>query len=159
MTDDQSSDTPLWAFSLAVYASDGVADECLALQDACGLDVNLLLAAAYLGAVEGMRLDAADIAAMGAAVADWHANIVRPLRQARRALKGKNAEPLRTQVKASELEAEKIEQTVLWHWSRQALAGRSRAVEALKENVRATLAFYGAEGKAVPNLLAAAAGY
>ena len=78
-------ETPFWAFSLAVYAADGVAGECLGLQERLGLDVNLLLFAAYSGAVEGVRLEPQDVASAHDAVAEWHAEIVRPMRTARRA--------------------------------------------------------------------------
>ena len=101
----QPLDTPLWAFSLAVYGGNGVADECLALQERLGLDVNILLFAAFLGAVEGAQLEVSDIAAASAGVAKWQDEIVRPLRQTRRALKSMNAEGPRAQVKAAELEA------------------------------------------------------
>jgi uncharacterized protein (TIGR02444 family) len=43
-------DNVFWRFSLAVYASDGVARECLALQEALKADVNLLLFCAWMGA-------------------------------------------------------------------------------------------------------------
>ena len=86
MTPSQPLDTPLWAFSLAVYAGDGVADECLELQERLNLDVNLLLFAAFVGAVEGVQLEARDIAAADTAVAGWHGEIVRVLRRTRRAL-------------------------------------------------------------------------
>ena len=104
VTPSQPLDTPLWAFSLAVYGGDGVADECLALQERLGLDVNILLLAAYIGAVEGVRFEVSDIAAANVEVAPWQAEIVRPLRQVRRALKPMNAEGLRAQVKAAELD-------------------------------------------------------
>ena len=128
MTLSQPLDTPLWAFSLAVYGGDGVADECLALQERLGLDVNILLFAAYIGAVEGVRLEVSDIAAANAEVAHWQGEIVRPLRQVRRALKPMSAEGLRAQVKAAELEAEKIEQAMLWQWSRRQLADRRASI-------------------------------
>ena len=139
MTPSQPLDTPLWAFSLAVYGGDGVADECLDLQERLGLDVNILLLAAFIGAVEGVRLEVSDIAAANAEVAHWQADIVRPLRQVRRALKPMSAEGLRAQVKAAELEAEKIEQAMLWQWSRQQLADRPRSdrAGALADNLRA----------------------
>ena len=38
MIPSQPLDTPLWAFSLAVYGGDGVTDECLGLQERLGLD-------------------------------------------------------------------------------------------------------------------------
>lgn len=153
---EQALDHPLWAFSLQVYGADGVADECLALQERLGLDVNLLLLAAYMGAAEGVTFDAADMADAAGRVAAWHGEIVRALRGARRGLKPASLDahsPLRTaaaglraQVKAAELEAEKIEQAMLWQWSRTRLAGRGRGDPraALTANLRAVLTHYGA---------------
>ena len=165
-------DTPLWAFSLAVYGGDGVADECLGLQEKLKLDVNLLLFAAFAGAVDCVRLDAKDIVAASAAVSGWHNEIVRALRSARRALKPASADAenplrdtnatLRAQVKAAELEAEKIEQAMLWQWSRQQLANRPRMARerALTANLHGVLEFYdAAAGTAAPRLLDAAVAY
>jgi uncharacterized protein (TIGR02444 family) len=160
--DAQPLDTPLWDFSLVVYGSDGVADECLALQERLKLDVNLLLFAAYMGAVDGVRLEVVDVVAANALVADWQANVVRQLRQARHALKGTGAEALRAQVKAIELEAEKIEQRMLWQWSREQLASRPRSDCALAGNLSAVLEFYGTRDQSetsLPRLLAVAAAY
>lgn len=177
MTPSQPLNTPLWAFSLAVYGRDGVADECLELQERLSLDVNLLLFAAYCGAVEGVRLEPQDIAAAGAVVADWHGEIVRALRRARRALKPASADAdnplrgdsavLRTRVKAAELEAEKIEQAMLWQWSQPRLADRPRTDrdQALAANLRGVLQFYGmAAGQAeaataIPRLFDVAAAH
>ena len=164
MIPSQPHDTPLWAFSLAVYGGEGVADECLDLQERLGLDVNILLFAAFCGTVEGVRLESQDIATASTAVADWQSEIVRALRQARRALKLMNAEGLRAQVKAAELEAEKIELAMLWQWSRQHLTNRPRIDRggALAHNLRGVLEFYGATkpaNAALPRLLAAATAY
>ncbi len=163
-------DTPLWAFSLAVYGADGVEPECLDLQERFGVDVNLLLFVAYAGAVECVQLDAADIVDAVATVAAWHGEIVRALRGVRRGLKPISLDDgnplraatadLRAQVKAAELNAEKIEQAMLWIWSRRQLAGGSRgdAVAALAANLRALLAHYGAPGEcAAPAMLQTAA--
>ena len=163
-------DTPLWAFSLAVYGADGVEAECLDLQERFGVDVNLMLFAAYAGAREGVQLGAADVAAAAAAVSAWHGDIVRALRGARRALKPASldddnplhtaAASLRTQVKAAELEAEKIEQAMLCLWSQRHLAGRPRgdAGVAVAANLHALLAYFGAPaGFAAPAKLRAAA--
>ena len=164
MTPSQPLDTPLWAFSLTVYGGDEVPDECLALQERLGLDVNILLFAAFIGAVEGVRLEISDIAAANAEVAHWQADIVRPLRHARRALKPMSAEGLRAQVKAAELAAEKIELASLWQWSRAELTGRPRIdrADALAENLSAVLEFYRTPDRpetTLPRLLAAAAAY
>jgi len=78
---------PFWNFSLAVYGASAVQDECLSLQDQFGLDVNLVLFCAFVGAVHGVALTCGDVAAARQEVAQWHDDIVRPLRAARRNLK------------------------------------------------------------------------
>jgi len=70
-------DTPLRLFSLAVYGGDGVADECLALQEQLNLDVNFLLFAGFVGAVDDVSLAPQDIAAANSEVAGWHDEVVR----------------------------------------------------------------------------------
>ncbi len=124
-------DTPLWLFSLAVHGSEGVAEECLALQEQLNLDINLLLFAGFVGAVDGVSLAPQDIAAANSEVAGWHDEVVRTLRGARRALKPPSLDAgsplqdfdgaLRAQVNSAELAAEKIEQAMLWQWSRREL--------------------------------------
>src|SRR5579864_2603173 len=108
-------DSPFWNFSVAAYSASGVEDEFLALQDQSGLDVNLVLFCAFLGAVHGVALTPDEIAAARREVGPWHQDVVRPLRAARRRLKtielhdadaAKAAAELRTRVKAAELEAE-----------------------------------------------------
>jgi len=166
----QALDSPFWAFSLAVYGANGVEPECLDLQERFGVDVNLLLFAAYTGAREGVQLDAPDLAAAAAAVSAWHGEVVRALRGARRVLKPLSLDDdnplqaptadLRAQVKAAELYAEKIEQGMLWLWSRQQLTDRARTdkAAALAANLQRVLAHYGAPaGSPTPAALQAAA--
>ena len=159
MSDIQPLDTPLWSFSLAVYGAEGVAAECLDLQDRLDLDVNLLLFAAFTGAIGGVTLTAEDLAAAAEAVAPWHNDVVRTLREARRTLKPLAADiedPLRVaatsvraQVKNAELNAEKIEQAMLWTWGERHFESRRRGDrnEALAANLSAVLAFYRADGR------------
>jgi uncharacterized protein (TIGR02444 family) len=110
--------TPFWDYSLAVYARPGVAEACLALQDRHGLDVNILLFCCWAGQ-RGRALSAAELEGLMAAVGPWHEGVVKPLRAVRRWLKGQStapgaaAEALRQEVKAQELEAERIEQQIL----------------------------------------------
>lgn len=107
-----------WAFSLAVYDRPGVAEACLRLQEARGVDVNLLLHALWCGAL-GHRIALAERRRLDEAVAPWQAGAVRPLRAVRRwlktqqALPAAGAEALRAGVKAQELEAERLEQGLL----------------------------------------------
>jgi|GEM_PF-264196 len=166
-------DSPLWRFSLAVYRTPGVQEECLAVQERHGIDVNLLLLCAYTGAVEGAVLSASDVADALEASGAWHGNVVKALRQVRRTLKPWGAgqgtlanvvEGLRVKVKGAELEAEQIEQAMMWTWLR-AQAGQLRPREphqALAANVFALLVRCGATGaqadplRALPHFCAAA---
>ena len=149
-------DNPLWAFSLAVYPEAGVSEECIALQDQRGIDVNLLLLCAYVGGIRGVTLSADELSKAATAVAGWQSGVIRPLREARRALKpiaSEPAQPLRGIVKKDELLAEQIEQALLWEWCREALAARSGGERgaALNANIAALLG-----GPAAPNLAGAA---
>jgi uncharacterized protein (TIGR02444 family) len=104
----------LRAWAEARYAEPGVAEACLQLQDEHGVDVLLLLTAAWLDAA-GRRLDAATAATLREAAADWAARVVTPLRGARRVLKrdppaGATAAlaDLARQIAAVELAAERV---------------------------------------------------
>jgi len=107
-----------WDFSLATYGAPGVEQACLALQDRRALDINLLLFCCWAGR-HGRALTTEEIAGLMAAVADWQAEVVWPLRQARRWLKGREtsaggrAESLRQSILACELEAERAAQALL----------------------------------------------
>jgi len=113
----QFSDHPFWDFSLATYGRAGVADACIALQEAHGADVNILLFCAWAGR-NGVRLDRAQIEAACGAVRGWHDEVVRPLRSVRRRLKSPlDGSPpselqlaLRARVQKIEIDAEHIEQ-------------------------------------------------
>jgi uncharacterized protein (TIGR02444 family) len=143
-----------WGFSLAVYSADAVQDECLALQDQFGLDINLVLFCTFIGAVRGVALTADDIAAVRQEVGPWHQDIVRSLRTARRHLKtvelrdaqvAEAATQLRTRVKAAELESEYVEHLMLERWAEAQLAARPRgdSRDAVVANLQALLAAYG----------------
>lgn len=104
-------------FALAVYGREGVPAACLALQDGLGVDVNVLLFAAFVGAVRGEVLTEADVAAADARVGGWHGDVVVALRTVRRRLKDyaapasgvAAAADLRRKLKGLEIEAELIE--------------------------------------------------
>lgn len=108
-----------WDFSLKAYGGDGVEEECLALQDQFGVDVNLLLLCAFAGASHGATLTQEEIASARKTVEPWQRDIVRSLRAARRAMKPvarQDARDLRARLKDIELESERIEQTMLQEW-------------------------------------------
>jgi uncharacterized protein (TIGR02444 family) len=165
--------SPFWNFSVAVYSSGAVQDECLTLQDQFGLDVNLVLLCAFAGAVHGTALTPDDIASARALVGPWHKEVVSSLRTAHRRLKTietpgadatKAAADLRTQVKATELESERIEQMILEQWASARLDARPQGNprETVPANLQALLAGYGigserlTAAQAMPHLIAAA---
>jgi uncharacterized protein (TIGR02444 family) len=103
-------------FALAVYASDGVSPATLLIQERCDVDVNVLLLAAYVGAVRRGVLTDADLADVHRRVAPWQREVVQPLRTVRaRLTSGPPPAPspatteLRERIKAAELDAELIE--------------------------------------------------
>jgi uncharacterized protein (TIGR02444 family) len=112
-------ENPFWLFSGAVYARLGVAEACLALQERHHLDVNLLLFCAWAGC-NGRRLDGGDLGLLRSAARPWHDQVVTPLRAARRWLKQQTSVPdtlgeaFREEVKTLELQAEMLEQLMLY---------------------------------------------
>lgn len=144
-------DCAFWDFSLALYARPGVAPACLRLQARRGADVNLLLYCLWLGAEKARRLSRAEIDALRAQVRTIHDDVVRPLRQARTALKEmREATPfdtivgtLRAAVKRHELDAEHLEQLLLAEIGTKVLipgSPDSQPVAAAQANAEAYLA-------------------
>lgn len=116
MDQDVPGASDLARFALKVYASEGVPPACLLLQERAGVDVNLLLFAAFAGAARGAAVDAAALAAARAAVGAWHAEVVKALRAVRQRLKAGPppgptpvTEALRDKLKKVEIESELIE--------------------------------------------------
>jgi uncharacterized protein (TIGR02444 family) len=143
-----------WLFSLAVYQDDAVQKECLDLQDRHGIDINMLLFCAFVGAVHGAIISERDVTEAVSLIGVWNANVVRALRQVRRELKLFAADPspvqvaageLRTSVKAAELAAEQIEQAVLETFAATRLANWQLAepASAAAANVRSLLTICG----------------
>ena len=135
-------DNDFWRFSLVVYGAEGVAAECLGLQDMLGIDVNVLLFCAWLG-TRGAQLQRKDVEAAMRAVAVWQDDVVRPLRAIRQFTKTKcDDEAFRTSLKQIELRAEQIEQAKLFALSGQ-LAGAAPAADrraAIVKNINECIA-------------------
>jgi uncharacterized protein (TIGR02444 family) len=113
-------DNPFWRFSLSVYAAPGVAAECLALQERLRADVNILLFCAWLGWQRGITLSSDDLVSVSDAVGVWHRSAVLPLRSVRqftRGMPGAEIVELRKRISADELEAERIEQAMLFGYA------------------------------------------
>src|SRR5258708_32228514 len=78
--------SPFWRFSLRFYRRPGVADACIALQDGCGVDVNILLFFLWL-ALARRCVPSAAAAAGCARVGPWRDDVVVTLRNLRPPLK------------------------------------------------------------------------
>ena len=145
-------DNAFWQFSLRVYSSSGVADECLAVQEQYGIDVNALLFCAWIAQARKIELSPQDIEALDAVVASWHECAVRPLRSVRRYMKGlpdSEISALRTRVKGVEIDSEQIEQAMLFAHAEQQLAAEGRAplAAAVRANLESYLRAHGYRGQ------------
>ena len=140
-----NADTPFWRFSLNFYRQAGVAEACIALQDECGVDVNLMLFLLWLAA-NGRQLSVDNIKELDQAVHSWRDLTIIPIREIRRKLKAASTlveagkqEAFRTKVKAVELEAERLQQEALYARSRSDPRGSETPPSAA---ARASLAAY-----------------
>ena len=151
---DKSPITPFWRYSLKFYGQAGVSDACIALQDGCGIDVNLLLYLFWL-ASEGRAVTAGDVKMLDDKVKSWRELTIIPIRDVRRKLKGAitfidpaKQEALRDKVKVAELEAERLQQEGLYAVTQSGPLGKAAEPAAA---ARGNLAAYEAAiGKAFP---------
>jgi len=125
---------PFWDYSLATYSLDGVASTCLALQDTIGLDVNLLLYAAWLARMD-QRLSGEHLASLEAEIVDWRERVIKPLRALCRQLQDySRASGVREEIKALELRAEKQQQDQMFAFF-QKTGELPQAPRPLRENL------------------------
>lgn len=142
--------SPFWAFSLRFYASPGVAEACLELQDRGGADINVLFFVIYLS-LQGKLLDPETLARMDGAASAWRQHAVLPLRGVRRYLKAPPeaaqsaaTAALRSEVKRVELEAERLQQLMLESlFPVDATGGHDLPANALPRNLEQYARFVG----------------
>jgi uncharacterized protein (TIGR02444 family) len=133
----------VWSFALALYDRPGVSEACLTLQDEHAADVVLLIGICWLSLRRPEALQASDIARLEAALAPWREAAVVPLRTIRRSLKPRlaalpaAAADLREQIKAAELQAERVAFEIL-----ENAASAADARPACAAPVQATLMLY-----------------
>ena len=156
-------DNPFWHFSAAVHGAPGVDGECLTLQDAHGIDVDVLLFCVWLGA-RGTLLTDDHMAAIDALVQPWRDTAIAPLRAARRGIKtlpevaDADVAALRKDVAALELRAEQIEHAMLYQLvpALSPATGPAATGEAMRRNVSALGRSKGAPELSAPRLIEAA---
>ena len=109
-----------WEFALRIYARPRVADACLKLQNEAGVDVMMLLFAAFVALRRQVLLTKLEIRDLDEACRPWREQIVQPLRAMRGRLKsgplpapGSETEPFRSTIKAAELVAERLQNRLL----------------------------------------------
>jgi uncharacterized protein (TIGR02444 family) len=144
---EQGRGSPFWKFSLGFYRRPGMAEACIALQEQCGADVNLLLFLLWQ-ATQRRQASVAEVTALEHKIAPWREATVVPLRAIRRALKNKTtlvekatAEAFRSRVKAVELEAERLQQEAMYALARSSPPAATMA--SAEAAARASLAAYG----------------
>ncbi len=116
---------PLWEYSLVTYRAEEIAATCLALQDRFGVDVNLLLYAAWL-ARNNRCLDTEHLNELDALVTKWRDSVVRPLRGLRRQLQTyTEAAAVREELKTLELRAEQEQQEVMYAFHQRSVTDTS----------------------------------
>jgi len=144
---DMESETgsPFWRFSLGFYRRPGVADACIALQDGCGVDVNILLFVLWL-ATARRRVPPAAVQEVCAKAGPWRDDVVAPLRTLRRRLKDGSSlvdrgttELFRSRIKAVELESERLQQEAMFALAAGLATESAATVEAA---ARANVAAY-----------------
>ena len=119
----------LWSFSLKVNKRPGVEEACLKLQDSIGADINILMYCCWRGQMSNDEINDLLIN-----FPSWQNDVVKGLRDVRRKIKqllstkhepAQNIIDLRGKVAALELEAEKIEQSMLSRFAKNYSIGRS----------------------------------
>jgi uncharacterized protein (TIGR02444 family) len=145
---DPNHGSPFWRFSLQFYRRPGADEACIALQEQCGVDVNLLLFLLWQ-ATDRRRASAAEIEALERKIRPWREATIVPLRALRRALKAPpslvdsgTSEAFRKRIKAIELEAERLQQEAMYALAQASpLVERARSAE---EAARSSLTAYAA---------------
>jgi uncharacterized protein (TIGR02444 family) len=141
-----------WQFSNRIYRRPGVADACLDLQNREGADVNLVLFACWFGVTRGMLPE--ELVARSVHLSQqWSQQVVVKLRHARSWMKTSAAllseadsllpqyQRLRDQIKATELQAEHLQQNLLESLLDACTAGSADAT-IQEKHVRANLRHY-----------------
>ena len=102
-----------WDFAQHFYATSGVSEACLALQDEFGADVCVMLHLLYLAS--GRRsLSDSGVVQLDAAARQWRETVIVPLRHVRQVLRQPRMgyperDTLRRQVVETEIEAERMQ--------------------------------------------------
>lgn len=120
ISETAAADDGIWQQMVHLYQSPGIADHCLHCQDRLRLSVTTMLSLVLLAATGRGAIRPPAAARIAAESERWQAEVLRPLRQARNALKAflqgdeaPDLAELRRALLARELDAERIEQRLV----------------------------------------------
>ncbi|HEY0220176.1 MAG TPA: TIGR02444 family protein [Afipia sp.] len=143
---------PLWQFALAFYGREGVPNACLKLQALVGVDVNILIFFIYAAIHRHYLLAPVQLAQADAAIQSWRSDVVVALRRIRIRLRtgplpapNFDTEVLRSQIKAAELFAERIELAILSKWLDAELRSTTSPID-LAHGLRTAVDFFISRG-------------
>lgn len=135
----------LWDFSIRVYQQPEVADACLLLQESNDVDVNVLLFCCWYGVYFG-EMDQSLYKNVLSFSRSWSVNAVKPIRSVRvwmknsgcsdNRMKEEDCQKLRNRIKAVELEAEKLQQEVLFSLVDSNRATNKNSAEQLSATIK-----------------------
>jgi uncharacterized protein (TIGR02444 family) len=130
-------ENPLWLFSLAIYSAPDVSTECIDLQDKAGVDVNVLLFAAWLGATRGLLLTSEHFKEIEAVSGEWQLHVLTPFRAIRRRIgtMPNIDRSLYEKVKLTELMLEKEAQSKLYTLAGRLHGQTTQRPDAIRSNV------------------------
>jgi uncharacterized protein (TIGR02444 family) len=158
-TESETQATSLWVVACSLYACPAVSAQCLSLQGQYGLDVNMLLAAAF-SASRYQIWQPATLRQLLPRCEVLRQDRILPLRQMRAKVDKHQQQQLYHALKVAELAAEKQELELIERWLEQQAKAVDRQEHAFMENCLVYLKAVGLDGSEGPregiNTLAAA---
>lgn len=117
-----SLDNPLWNFSNKFYKQDNVRMACLTLQNEFGFDVNIVLYCCWMAHSGYPIIKIDELSEIISVIRPWQNDVISDLRKVRTRMKSNNdikfgfhSNSLRDKIKDCELQAERIEQAILYY--------------------------------------------
>ena len=117
-----SLDNPLWNFSNKFYKNDNVRIACLKLQNEFGFDVNIVLYCCWMAYSGYPIIKIEELLEIIRTIKPWQNEVISDLRKVRVRMKSNNgikfgihSNALRDKIKDCELQAERIEQAILFY--------------------------------------------
>lgn len=125
-------DNPFWQFSLKQWQNKALQQQLLSLQNDQGYRVNLLLISMWLSfEYKDIRPHLKSLIEKSS---QWHEQVVSPIRKARQAIASalpQQSQSLKPQLQACELQAEQIEQALLFQACEDIPANTSNKLDSL----------------------------